>query len=55
MVTDVPSWAKGERTLPGETPTQATERVFREHGKTIGKVGPGSEYSEVLKYLARRL
>lgn len=51
---DVPSWARGVRKKPGETPDQATVRVYGENGKAVpGNKGPGTEYNKIKKYLSR--
>lgn len=51
---DIPSWAKGSRPQPGETPRQAAERLLGE------KYGPGnyprepkSELNKIKKFFER--
>ncbi|GIG63433.1 hypothetical protein Lfu02_78050 [Longispora fulva] len=54
--TNMPSWAKGERMRPDETPGDATKRIFKEHGMEIPPKnlrGPGSEWSQTRKGITR--
>ncbi|HEX2026715.1 MAG TPA: hypothetical protein VHF25_01815 [Nitriliruptorales bacterium] len=53
---DIPSWAKGSRPNPGETPNQAAERVLSEkYGPGNYPRGPGSEFNKIKKFFERLL
>lgn len=53
---DIPSWAKGSRPNPGETPNQAAERVLGEkYGPGNYPRGPGSEFNKIKKFFERLL
>jgi hypothetical protein len=49
-----PSWAKGSKMEPGETPNQAADRVMRQRFPD-GKYdkGPGSECNKIKKFFER--
>lgn len=51
---DIPSWAKGSRPQPGETPRQAAERVLSEkYGPGNYPKGPRSEFNKIKKFFER--
>jgi hypothetical protein len=53
---DIPSWAKGSRPSPGETPRQAADRVLTErYGPGGYKKGPGGEHNMIKKFFERLL
>jgi hypothetical protein len=53
---DIPSWAKGSRPNPGETPRQAAERILGErYGPGNYPKGPGSEFNKIKKFFERLL
>jgi hypothetical protein len=53
---DIPSWAKGSRPNPGETPNQAAERVLgNKYGSGHYPKGPGSEFNKIKKFFERLL
>jgi len=48
---DIPSWVKGERPLPGESGKDFAKRVLeKKYGPDNYPKGPGSEYNKVKKY-----
>jgi hypothetical protein len=51
---DVPSWAQGERMLPGETPREAADRVMRQRFPDGNyDQGPRSDYNRIKKRFER--
>jgi hypothetical protein len=51
---DIPSWAKGSKMNPGETPSQAADRVMRQRYPDGNyPTGPGSEYNKIKKFFER--
>jgi RHS repeat-associated protein len=52
--TDIPSWAQGEKPLPGESGKDFAERLLdKKYGKGNYPKGPGSEFSKLKKYAER--
>ena len=48
---DIPSWAKGKRPLPGESAQEFADRLLSEkYGAGNYNKGPGSEFSKVKKW-----
>ena len=53
---DIPSWARGERPQPGETPVQAADRILTgRYGQGNYPKGPGSEFNKIKKFFERLL
>jgi hypothetical protein len=51
---DIPSWAKGSKMNPGETPAQAADQVMRQRYPDGNyPTGPGSEYNKIKKFFER--
>jgi len=49
----VPSWAEGEKPLPGETAVEFAKRLCdARHGRGTYNTGPGSEFSKIKKWAA---
>jgi hypothetical protein len=54
--TDVPSWAKGQKALPGEAPQTTAKRLMDEkygEDEWEDRKGPGQEYNKLKKYYER--
>jgi hypothetical protein len=51
---DIPSWAKGCKMKPGETPAQAADRILKDRypGGNVPR-GPGSEFNKIKKFFER--
>jgi len=48
---DIPSWAQGERPLPGESGKDFANRILdKKYGKGNYPKGPGSEHNKLKKY-----
>jgi RHS repeat-associated protein len=45
--TDIPSWAAGEKPLPGESGREFAERVLEKYGRPTEPRGPGSEFNKL--------
>lgn len=51
---DIPSWAKGSKMKPGETPAQAADRILKErYPQSVFPHGPGSEHNKIKKFFER--
>jgi RHS repeat-associated protein len=51
---DVPNYAKGQKRLPGESPTEFATRVMTTAGVPITNTGPGSDFSKIKKMGSRQ-
>jgi hypothetical protein len=51
---DIPSWAKGAKRLPGEKPSDTAKRLLDEkYGPGNWKEGPDTEYNQLKKFYER--
>jgi hypothetical protein len=52
--TDIPSWARGQKALPGESSDAAARRLLNDkYGQGNWPKGPGSEYNQLKKHFDR--
>ena len=48
---DIPSWAKGQKPMKGESGKDFAKRICDEkYGEGNYPIGPGSEYNQIKKY-----